>query len=375
MKKLLASLIIAMLSVGVFAQSGTDVFDFIRNAPWELNDAEIQAKYQENILQLPDSIVQLAKGVLPISSNIIGGLKFNDYDAFAGYIIDEETKTPNTIICLLNPLQTTSSTLMSAIDSVIVEKLGEHKEKPEEWNSSTQLENGITSYISNMWELSNADIVSACWSFEYIDENDTKQPIYLYGMIAHYVQHEDNTNNLEQYRVKFRGIPITGDHYTFGDELKELGYIRDYDFTPGNSNTVASYTGFYGGEKCRLFIYATPITKTVYQVRVIVEETSSWSLIRNTYYSFKNRFESKYGEPWMSEEKFEYPYEDGDGLELRSIERGKASYYSSFNNTEEIGIGFIDMKINASYNQGWISIDFKDGQNLILNESEMSDSL
>lgn len=374
MRKLLASLIIAMLSVGVFAQSGTDVFDFIRNAPWELNDAEIQAKYQENILQLPDSIVQLAKGVLPISSNIIGGLKFNDYDAFAGYIIDEETKTPNTIICLLNPLQTTSPTLMSAIDSVIVEKFGKHIEKPEEWNSSNQLENGITFYISNMWELSNADIVSTCLSFEYIDEDDTKQTIYLYGIIAQYVQDEDNINKLERYRVKFRGVPINGDPYNFCYELGQLGYVRDYGYTP-NGNSVASLTGYYGGEKCRLFIYATPITKTVYQVRVIIKESSSWSLIRNSYYSFKNRFENKYGEPWMSEEKFEYPYEDGDGLELRSIERGKASYYSSFSNTEEIGIGYIDMIINASYNQGWISIDFKDGQNLILNESEMSDSL
>lgn len=375
MKKLLTSLLFAMFSIGAFAQSETSVFDFIRNAPWNLTDSEIQTKFQDNIFQLPDSIAQLAKGVIPISSNIIGGLKFNNYDVFAGYIIDENTKTPNAIICLLNPMQTTSPDLLGKIDSVIVENLGAHIEKPQEWNNSTQLENGATSYISNMWELPNANIVSAVWSFEYEDDNGVQQEIYLYGIILQCVQEEDNSNKLEQYRVKFRGIPINGDHYVFGDELSKLGYVKDYNFTSENSNVVASYTGSYGGEKCRLYVYATPITKTVYQVRVIIKESSSWSLIRNTYYTFKKRFESKYGESWMSEEKFEYPYEDGDGFELSCIERGKGSYYSSFNNTEKIGLGYIDIMINASYNQGWISIDFKDGQNMILNESEMSDSL
>ncbi len=364
-----------MLTLGAFAQTETNVFDFIRNAPWNLTDSEIQTKYHNNILQIPDSIAQFAKSVLPISSNIIGGLKVDNYDVFAGYIIDEETKTPNAIICLLNPMQTTSSTLMNKIDSIIVDNLGEHIEKPKEWNDKTHNENGTTSYISNMWELPNSEIVSANWSFEYVDDNGVKQTIYLYGIIAQCVKDENSSNKLELYRVKFRGIPINGDHYSFGEELRKLGYTRDYDFTSGNSNVVAHYTGSYGGEKCDLYIYATPVSKTVYQVRIIIKESRSWSLIRDTYHSFKNRFESKYGEPWMSEEKFEYPYEDGDGLELRSIERGKASYYSSFNNTEEIGLGYIDMTINASYGQGWISIDFKDGQNLLLNESEMSDTL
>lgn len=66
MKKLLTTLLCAMLTLGAFAQTQTDVFDFIRDAPWNLNDAEIQAKYQNNIFLLPDSIAQIAKGMVPI---------------------------------------------------------------------------------------------------------------------------------------------------------------------------------------------------------------------------------------------------------------------------------------------------------------------
>ncbi|MBQ1214292.1 MAG: hypothetical protein IIX81_04645, partial [Tidjanibacter sp.] len=104
-------------------------------------------------------------------------------------------------------------------------------------------------------------------------------------------------------------------------------------------------------------------------------ETMSWSSLKNTYLTFKNSFTNKYGEPWMFEEEFKYPYEDGDGLEMSNLANGRGQYWASFKTTQNEELGYVDLNLNASYGRGWLEIEFKDGYNMILKETEMVDAL
>lgn len=375
MKRFFITACCAIMTLVTFAQSETHVLDFVRNCPWELTDTQIQEKYRDNIFILPDSISQLLNSSLPVSSNVISGIKFNDYNTFIGYAIDIETKKPSFFTCIFDPTQTPNKDFLTEIQTTISRNFGEPMELPDEAKNKQEYANGVASRFVNAWNGQNAMIIFAVFDYPYIDGNNTQQTITMNALIIAPPEEEEETN-LEEYRVKFRGIPINGSASTFCSELSKLGYTKYPGFTP-TDQVVAAYSGTYGGKECTLYIYVTPTSKTVYQVRVIVGESKSWSIVKNTYFSFKNRFESKYGEPWASEEKFEYPYEDGCGYELTCFARNKATFTTSFNNTYEIGIGFIDISIMSSTygSSGWVAIDFRDGQNMLLNESELSSSL
>lgn len=262
---------------------------------------------------------------------------------------------------------------MESIDNMLTSQLGSPtSDILTSENRTNDYGNGVIATISNVWEHSSCTLTSLS-----IDVTTEEGIVKLYAIMIMNTgssQEERENKELNDLRIKFRGLPINGDLDSFCKELILLGYKRDYSFTPRN-NVGASFTGLYAGHDCELYIYLTPSSKTVYKVRVIVSESRSWSILKNTYYKFKNLFNNKYGKPWKEEESFEYPYKDGDGLELSSIRDGKGTYYTSFNSTETMGLGFIDIHINASYLQGWISIDFTDGINMLLNESELSNDL
>lgn len=361
------------------AQTKQNLGEFIRSTPWELTDSELSQKYSNSFATMPDTIQKILAtqkiGDLTISPNIIGNLAFNDIDAYVAYTIGEENNKPQMMLCILNPSKTQNETdVMDDIDKMLTTQLGSPmSDILTAENRTRDYGNGVTATISNVWECDSCALTSI--SFNVTTEEGIIQVYAIMILSTGSSQQErEEDKELSDLSVKFRGIPINGDLDSFCKELILLGYKRDYSFTPTN-NVGASFTGLYAGQDCTLYIYLTPSSKTVYKVRVIVSETRSWSILKNSYYKFKNLFNNKYGEPWKEEESFEYPYKDGDGLELYSIRDGKGSYYSSFKNTDMIGIGFIDVIINASYLQGWLTIDFTDGMNMLLNEAELSNEL
>lgn len=374
MKKLLFTLSMLLCMLNSIAQEmSKNLVTFIEESPWELKEDAFLDRYQSNIISIPDTLHTLIQtnkfGDHTLTPNIIGGFTLDNCDAYIGYSVDEMSNNITFIGCILNPFQTLSAN----IEEILVNTLGEPiPDAIPEDSRQTQNANGASSFMYNMWDYNNATIVHCSFSL-VIDASTVEIPAILM------IRNSSSDKELEElindnYRLKFRGIPINGQLHDFHKKLVKLGYHEDYSFTPRNS-TAARYIGMYGGRDCTLYIYVTPQSNTVYQVRVIIGDTRSWWSLKNTYHTYKEGFTKKYGAPWMCEENFEYPYEDGDGLELRNIEKGKATYYTSFHNIETTGLGYIDLVLNASHGEGWLSIDFKDGYNMLLNEEEMTNSL
>lgn len=223
MKRFFITACCAIMTLVTFAQSETHVLDFVRNCPWELTDTQIQEKYRDNIFILPDSISQLLNSSLPVSSNVISGIKFNDYNTFIGYAIDIETKKPSFFTCIFDPTQTPNKDFLTEIQTTISRNFGEPMELPDEAKNKQEYANGIASRFVNAWNGQNAMIIFAVFDYPYIDGNNTQQTITMNALIIAPPEEEEETN-LEEYRVKFRGIPINGSASTFCSELSKLGY-------------------------------------------------------------------------------------------------------------------------------------------------------
>lgn len=377
MKKILLTILMSCGLVVCMAQSSQSVIDFIRSTPWNLTDAELKEQYSDRQAILPDTIIKILKthklGEFDISSNIIAGYSLGGYNAYWGYATKGENEKPPMMLCVFDPTQTIGENVLQEIDSSLTQSLGTPMEDViSEENNKRDYGNGMVATISNVWQYEDC-ILTTC-VLNFATEGICIDVYIIIVMNVGETEEEVEQQTKEAYRLKFRGIPIDGQLKDFEQKLISLGYTKDYSFEP-RDGVGCRLNGLYVGRDCELYVYLTPMTQTVYQVRVIVGETMSWSSLKNIYLTFKNSFTKKYGEPWMLEEKFKYPYEDGDGYEISSLANGRGQYWASFNTISNEELGYIDLTLCASYGMGWLSIDFKDGYNMILKDNEMSDAL
>lgn len=158
--------------------------------------------------------------------------------------------------------------------------------------------------------------------------------------------------------LSFKGIELNGDYRTFVNKLKATGTytdVKDGD-TPGFKGTFAGY------KNCEIYVLATPKTKTVYRVFVMVPSDGSWSEIKGKYNTLKKNLAAKYGTP-ISDEYFDKTYKEGDGHELYAIREKKGSWDSYFITPQ----GHIELSINAYMSWGltigYVGIVYEDSVN------------
>jgi len=169
--------------------------------------------------------------------------------------------------------------------------------------------------------------------------------------------------------LEFMGIPIDGNVDDFVEELKAKGFT--YDPSMSGEEGIVAMKGLFTGKKVSLYVVYTPKTKTVWKIGVYFDMCSSWSLLKQSYLKYKQLFTEKYGSARLEEEKFRFPYEDGDGSELSAIKNGDGKYKTIFVTKN----GYISIEIcSILYSTGQILITYEDKQNSdLLSAEQMSD--
>lgn len=157
----------------------------------------------------------------------------------------------------------------------------------------------------------------------------------------------------------FKGVPITGRATNVIKKLQARGYILKE-----NDDDVFLMTGKFANEKCEIYIFTTAISKEVYQIGVIFNESLNWKSLKDDYLKLKKLLKEKY-DLSSSIERFSEPYYDGDGHELTALKLGKGMYGSRF----KVDNGSIFLVITSSR----VNLVYTDKNGDLINDKESKD--
>ena len=180
---------------------------------------------------------------------------------------------------------------------------------------------------------------------------------------------QTNETNIEHH-LKFKGIPIDGTPFEFGEKLKETGF----SYRETDSDGYRWYKGnFAGYNNCEIVVKAN--NNIVYEVVAIFPESYSWNHLYNNYSSLKRMLTTKYGEPWLNKEKFEntpsYVKIENDDAKFKEVQKGNCKYVVAFT-SEKDGIGDIVLEIKKSC---CISLFYTDYRNKIKKDASAINDL
>ena len=166
-------------------------------------------------------------------------------------------------------------------------------------------------------------------------------------------------NNLRASdHIKFMGIDVNGTYESFRDSLEAKGFIYMSSF-----ETLYKFYGKFANEIVTLNVLVSQKTKTVCKVFVIFPEKEGWNDLKKDYFSKKEMYKSKY--PMDRDyEFFSFPYEDGDGYEMRAVAREKCTYISFF---LAMG-GYITVEIDKTAR---VKVVYEDKDNIKIAQKEL----
>lgn len=168
--------------------------------------------------------------------------------------------------------------------------------------------------------------------------------------------------------MKFKKVPINGSLITFIQKMKTKGFVM---YGKNDAQTLALMNGKFAEENVTISIFSSKKSRTVYSVHVNLKETTAWAALKAQFDSFKEMLTTKYGEPSESYEEFEYPYKDGNGLELNALKNKKANF-SAIYDVGEIGIIRLDIFSDDAI-RGQVVISYYDLVNFDLMRKEKSE--
>ncbi|WP_418992461.1 hypothetical protein [Alistipes sp.] len=100
----------------------------------------------------------------------------------------------------------------------------------------------------------------------------------------------------------FKGLPIDGEEQEFIEELELQGYRRvRYIETCGNKTVNENVlSGSFTGRDSHIKIYSTPISNTIWKVRVMfMHNFDTWKEIKSAYEQLVDLYDQKYGSPTL----------------------------------------------------------------------------
>ena len=167
---------------------------------------------------------------------------------------------------------------------------------------------------------------------------------------------QTNETNIVQH-LKFKGIPIDGTPFEFGEKLKNNGFTYD-ETLAGNYWYKGSFAGYHD---CNICVKAH--NNLVYEVVALLPNNYSWNHLYNAYSSLKEMLTTKYGEPRLNEEKFEntpsYVNIEDDNEKFREVKKGNCKYAAAYTSLKD-GMGIIVIEIKDA---GRIGLHYEDFAN------------
>lgn len=163
-----------------------------------------------------------------------------------------------------------------------------------------------------------------------------------------------------QGHMMFMQTPINGTIADFSAKMETKGFTLI-----GAEGGMAVMYGSFMGQDCTITIGSTSTSSSVYTVNVLFSreyESDEWYSIKADYRRIVLAFREKYGVPTDESEKFIYPYEEGDGLEIEALYRRKCWYVSRWKRPEG--------RIMVSMVNNRICINYEDKTNTLLDGDE-----
>ena len=173
-----------------------------------------------------------------------------------------------------------------------------------------------------------------------------------------------------QGHLTFKGLEINGSLAEFSAQLSSMGYTLFYTNDSGDAKVFKG--PFAGYDDCKIFVLATPKTKTVWKVAVNFPEQKSWSTLKSMYNNYKVSLTNKYGDPASDYHFFSKPYYEGDGYEFQALRNEKCFYTAMFEN--DLGDILIEID-DKDYNSGQVCISYEDKINGELRQSEKQQNI
>lgn len=133
----------------------------------------------------------------------------------------------------------------------------------------------------------------------------------------------------------FNGVLINGDLTSFTAKMKAKGFILKEIFPSGKG---ASFKGTMAGYTIEAYAFTTPKSKKVYKIDAYLDESTTWTALKNRYEKFVDLFKVKYGTPYGNIEEFENPYFEGDSYELQAVTLEKANFATLWKNTQGLDL-------------------------------------
>lgn len=168
------------------------------------------------------------------------------------------------------------------------------------------------------------------------------------------------TNLNAQEHLMFMKTPMDGTIAEFSTKMKTKGFVLI-----GTDGGRAAMKGSFMGQDCTIAIGSTTKSSSVYVVNVLFlreYESDEWYNIKADYRRIVSAFRGKYGTPTDELEKFIYPYEEGDGMEIEALYRRKCWYFSRWKRPEG--------RIMVSMVNNRICINYEDKKNALLEQEE-----
>lgn len=170
-----------------------------------------------------------------------------------------------------------------------------------------------------------------------------------------------SVNIAAEGHLTFKGVEIDGSKAQFSRELVK----QDYTILSETGDGIVLIGPFAGLEDCIVAASITPKEKLVCSVGVFLPEQYKWILLKSMYNDFKDALTEKYGEPYAEINRFDYPFEEGDGYEMLALYSNSCIYAARYI-TE---LGTIDIIIKkAGRDKGQIIISYIDKINSQLKE-------
>lgn len=136
------------------------------------------------------------------------------------------------------------------------------------------------------------------------------------------------TNISSGDHLTFKGISIEGNVDDVINSLRNMGYTEIQPYSSYEHNAVLQGT-FAGITDCLIVVMGTSVSKTAYTIGVCFPKSFDWHSLKSQYLLFKEKLSQKYGLP-ISQEKFMFPFSEGDGLEIFTLRAKACTYMSAF---------------------------------------------
>ena len=193
---------------------------------------------------------------------------------------------------------------------------------------------------------------------------------YNFKILKHYIMNRilkfilfvflvASTNTI--FGQEFLGVKVDGKLNDVITKFKSKGFkiTSPDEFSP-------ILEGKAGSANVELFVFASPISKTVYKFAVLLPKHTDWESIKSEYEEYFQILSDKYGKPKSSYNFFSSPYNEGDGDEMNAIQMEKCSYSAywknGLTNFQNIGISI------SKYSQ--VIITYENDKNYTIKNSE-----